>query len=1077
MCPSSGHGAGRWVRLKRVLRSWRSQEVQPLVLLVPAALLLLLVLYCFPVLSAVVLCAAGACLYYSSSGPAVWRYLDWRQLTGGGAPGRRQRPAGHRRQREPGLKWTPASLLLLMGSYLGKQDPPARAVGRGSRELKERLSRPNPAVATPARRLSFRETPRLSSRAFLSPRRRYPIHQPQYSMPGSLPTVYFDGYQKKCLLSPKSSLVRSPVTVKIARPDPNIARSPVLDDLLSPGPASPLVQCSPDPCAKETVLNAIRERRKRMNKDEEHSTIGGLENKRRRQASSGSRDSSFEYPLPNGTLPSCVSKPDSLKRGLNSQVLEDTVNKRSRTSSMSSLSSSAMNGLAMSSHNAITSSYSSSKVILQKRKRTQNVSAVSSSPSSRSQTPDLSAKKAREESHDVSPSTSVQQDKDQAGKFGDTPPSKSVNSSENGSGGARRKKVLLVYSGRSDQYPLPPPPLVGYSVTSKDFDSEKKASLQRLNKALEDAAGSVPLSAAPAATVLLSSASSTTVTTTLTATSPFNLPTTAAAALTLPTSSASSNNLLLSLTKMQNKEETQAPAPAQTVNTSTSKEKIPISSVEPAIPRISNPLTAPSFSTPAVTESSNRAPLIPSDTAQPKSEPPKSTLLQILTKPLENDSQTGFKPIFPTNGTTPLVSSTVPSTISNSVSSANTFKPIFGDQNTQPAPTSGTFKPIFGDSTVQLPASSSFTFQMNSTSPAASSLFSAFGAKSTNTTLSTESVTKPSLAAPTSSSSSTTNTFTASLFSSVATSASGSNPAPVNSFPTSNAPSDSQAKPFVFGQPPTSQATSGLNIFSSTQSAPTTAAQPQQPSLFGSNTSAFTATISSNAAVFSTNSGTSAFNSTSGSGIQAENPAQNSVGFGSSGTQPSFGTATQPAFGSTSQPTFGANAQPAFGGNTTFPFGNSAPAASKVTFGNMNSTQTNSTPAANLFGSKPFPFGENSNSVSTFGTPNATPAQTLGFGNSLAQNNSAITNPSTPLNFGTPAPTENKLAFGSQFGRNSPAGSLPFTTSTPSFASPATFGQGVPGQGTPGSFSIGLISKPSGSRQRVMARRQHQRKK
>lgn len=120
-------------------------------LLVPAGLLLLLVLYFFPVLSALGLCAAGAWLYYSSSGTAVWR-----QLTGGGAPGRRQRPVGYRRQREPVLKWTPASLLLLMGSYLGKQDPPARAMGRGSRELKERLSRPNPAVLTPARRLSFR---------------------------------------------------------------------------------------------------------------------------------------------------------------------------------------------------------------------------------------------------------------------------------------------------------------------------------------------------------------------------------------------------------------------------------------------------------------------------------------------------------------------------------------------------------------------------------------------------------------------------------------------------------------------------------------------------------------------------------------------------------------------------------------------------------------------------------------------------------------------------------------------------------------------------------------------------------
>ncbi|XP_073472693.1 nuclear envelope pore membrane protein POM 121 isoform X3 [Aquarana catesbeiana] len=1006
MCPSSGHGGGWWVRLKRVLRAWRSQEVQPVLVLVPAALLLLLVLYFFPVLSALGLCAVGAWLYYSTSGTAVWR-----QLTGGGggASGRRQRPVGYRRQREPGLRWTPASLLLLMGSYLGKQDPPARAMGRGSRELKERLSRPNPAVPTPARRLSFRETPGLSSRAFLSPRRRYPIHQPQYSMPGSLPTVYFDGYQKKCLLSPKSSLVRSPVTVKIARPDPKISRSPVLDNLLSPGPASPLVQCSPDPCAKETVLNAIRESRKRMNKDE-HSTTGGLENKRRRQASSGSRDSSFEYPLPNGTLPSCVSKPDSLKRGLNSHILEDTVNKRSRTSSISSLNSSAINGIAMSSHNAISSSYSSSKVILQKRKRTQNVSAVSSSPSSRSQTPDLSAKKAREESHENSPLSAVQQNKDQTGRckssghccIGDTPPSNSsVNSSENGSGGARRKKVLLVYSGRSDQYPLPPPPLVGYSVTSKDFDSEKKASLQRLNKALEDAS-----------------------------------------------------------------------APAQTVNISASNEKIPTStSTAPAV-SVGNPLTAPSLSAPAVTESSNCVPLPQSNAAQPKLEPPKSTVLQLLAKPLESNSQTGFKPVFPTSVTTPLaVSSTGPSTTSNSVSSANTFKPIFGDQNTQPASTSSTFKPIFGDSTAQPPASSSFAFQMNSTSSAASSLFSAFGAKSTNTTVSTESATRPSLAPPTSNSSSTTNTFTASLFS-AATSASGSNPAPVNSFPASNAPSDSQAKQFVFGQTPTSQATSGLNMFSSTQSAPTTAPQPQQPSLFGSNTSAFTATISSNAPAFPTNSGTSAFNSTSGSGVQAENPAQNSsVNFGSSGTQPTFGTTgTQPAFGSTSQPTFGANSQPAFGGNTTFAFGNSTPAAAKVTFGNMNSTQTNSTPATNIFGTKPFTFGENSNSVSTFGTPNATPAPA--FGNSLAQNNSAITNPSAPLNFGTPAPTENKLAFGSQFGQNSPAGSLPFATSTPSFASPGTFGQG-----TPGSFSIGLISKPAGSRQRVMARRQHPRKK
>ena len=47
---------------------------------------------------------------------------------------------------------------ILMGSYLGKPDSPS-AVGRlggaGTKELRERLSRPNHAVHTPNRRLSF----------------------------------------------------------------------------------------------------------------------------------------------------------------------------------------------------------------------------------------------------------------------------------------------------------------------------------------------------------------------------------------------------------------------------------------------------------------------------------------------------------------------------------------------------------------------------------------------------------------------------------------------------------------------------------------------------------------------------------------------------------------------------------------------------------------------------------------------------------------------------------------------------------------------------------------------------------
>ncbi|XP_075052763.1 nuclear envelope pore membrane protein POM 121 [Mixophyes fleayi] len=1079
MCPSGGQGGGFWDRIRRSLRDTLSREFHPIVLLLPAALTLLVVVYLFPVLSALVLCAGGYWAYHSSGRPG-WRFPEWRQLIGGGA-GRRLKPVPHRRHREPALKWTQSPLLLLMGSYLGKQEPPVRAMGRGTRDLKERLSQPNPTVPTPARRLSFRETPGASNRTFMSPRRRYPTHQPQYSMPGALPMVYLDGYQRKSLLSPKNYMVRSPVTVKIARPDPNITRSPVLDNLLSPCPASPPVLSAPDPCAKETVLNAIRESRKRINKDEEYNVVGDLENKRRRQASSGSAESSFESPLANGVL-SYVLRPDNLKRGLNTPLLDDNVIKRSRTSSNNSLNSSAMNGvITMSAHNAITSSYSSSRDLLQKRKRSnQNTSAVSSSPSSRSQTPDLSAKKARDELHETSPLTPVGLgNREQSGQLNETHSAKSsaVNSSfENVSGGTRRKKVLLVCSGRADHYPLPPPPLVGYNITSKDFDAEKKAFLQRLNKALEDPTDPVPVG----------STSSTKANSPLPSTI-FSLPTTTPVTLGLQTSTANSNPLLQSLAKMQSKEGSQAPAQTVSAETLHLNDKVPtlarsslnepckINSLQPA------PMAAGSLgsTTPQ-----------PVDVAQPKSESPKNILHTLLTNPLENDSQSRFKPIFPSNegANPPTVSSSLMST--TSLPAANTFKPVFGDQNTQQGQPTGTFKPIFGDQnsqqgqpantfkpifgdpTAQQPVSSAspFTFQMNTTSTASTPSFSGFGATvTTNTTQSTDGNTKPSLSLPTSNSS-TTN-FSLSSFPLAGTTNGVPAPASVNPFLGSNTTADSQTKStLMFGQKPTSQETPILPVFGNAQTAPTSTSQPQQSTMFASTTSAFTAALGSHPPSFSVNSGTSNFNSSSGSGVQADKPTPTSVvGFGASGGQASFGAGSQPNFGSNSQPAFGSNSQSAFGTNPNFTFG-TTPAASKATpFGSMNSTQTNSTPT-NLFGaSKPF-----TSTAVSFGA-NTAPTPTMSFENTPgAQNRTGNPNQCTPLSFVTPGPTENKIPFATpSFGQSSSTGAVAFGPSTPAaFANPgSSFGQASPG------FSIGLTSKHSGARQRVTARRQHPRKK
>ncbi|XP_075710253.1 nuclear envelope pore membrane protein POM 121 [Rhinoderma darwinii] len=1050
MCPSGGRVGGVRDRLRRLIRNGLNRELQPVTLLLPAALLLLVFVYCFPVLSALVLCVVAGWAY-TRSGGLLWRLPEWGQRAGGAAL-IRPRPVLYRRLREPVVKWSPVSLLLLMGSYLGKQEPPARALGRGTRDLKERLTRPNPAVPTPARRLSFRETPVVYNRTFMSPRRRYPTHQPQYSMPGSLPTVYVDGFPRKTLLSPKYSQIRSPLTVKIARPDPNITRSPVLNSLLSPGPASPsVIYAPPDPCAKETVLNAIRESRKRMNKDEEYNIGAGTENKRRRQASSGSGES--ESPMVNGSL-SYVSKSDTLKRALNTQVLDEAVHKRSRTSSNSSLNSCTMNGFTMPTHNAITSSFSSSRVLLQKRKRNcQNTSVISSSPSSRSQTPDLSAKKAREELHEVSQSTPVKSGSgDQSGQFNETPSSKSsaLNSSDNGSGGPRRKKVLLVCSGR-DQYPLPPPPVVGYNITSKDLDSEKKAFLQRLNKALEETAESIPASSAPSTA------------TTVAASPVFSLSTTSA--LTSHTSTASSNPLLQSLAKMQNKEGSQAPV--QAVAADFPNPALGLSSPKEVSGHCQIVSFTPTPQPAAVVPSNLPSQLNSAVQNKPES---KSSLLQLLTQPSGNESQSSFKPLFPSNASAnpPSVSSSSPSM--PSVSSTNTFKPIFGEQNVQQNQPASTFKPRFGDSSTQQPATSAapFTFQANPTSTAPPA-FSGFGAAMTSTTPSTDSAPKPSISLPTSSSATTSFSST---FSGGVTSSSVAGSAPANTFLGSGTSSDSQTKTtFVFGQAPTSQATPGLNMFGNTQTAP--ASQPQQ-SMFGANASVFSVALNSNPPPYPASSGTSTFISSSGTGVQANKPATNPLAsFGTSGGQSTFGSGAQPAFGSSSQTAFGANSQPAFGSNTTFTFGSTSATANPTAFGTMNSTQTNSAPTTNQFGaaSKPFPFGEQAKPAGSFGaTTSVVPAPAMSFGNSsVAQN-------STSLSFGTPGPAENNLSFGTpatpSFGHNASPVPINFMTPTSSFGSPGpSFGQANPG------FSIGVTSKASGARQRLMARRQHTRKK
>lgn len=67
-----------------------------------------------------------------------------------------------------------------------------------------------------------------STRFTLTPRRRYPIQQAQYAALGTLPSICWDEYRRKNRLSiHHSSIAHSPVTVKIARPESSIGRSPL----------------------------------------------------------------------------------------------------------------------------------------------------------------------------------------------------------------------------------------------------------------------------------------------------------------------------------------------------------------------------------------------------------------------------------------------------------------------------------------------------------------------------------------------------------------------------------------------------------------------------------------------------------------------------------------------------------------------------------------------------------------------------------------------------------------------------------------------------------------------------------
>uniref|UniRef100_A0A8C7ST00 POM121 transmembrane nucleoporin n=1 Tax=Oncorhynchus mykiss TaxID=8022 RepID=A0A8C7ST00_ONCMY len=1008
---------------------------------------------------------------------------------------------------------------ILMGSYIGKAKSPASVVGRpragassvantNAREqftLRERLARPNQAVITPNRRLSFGGEPLGTMGRFtITPQRHYPLQQTGTSSVGILPPTQWDGFRKKNILTPRNSpAVHSPVTVKIARPDHNTTQSQ-FDHLNSPGVlGSPGLGAPADPCSKETVLSVLKESRKRVVEDD-RSFTAGQKSKRRRHDSSGSAHLAFEPLLPNGAPSQLVS----LKRGLNAMVEESTM-KRSRTSSISSVSCGLTpSGTLGSVRNSIRSSLSSSQGITQwKKASTRSLSPLSSPGSSRSQTPERASKKPSQCT--VCPVT---------GKLSPAPevPVASASSDSAGSG-KRKRKIPLVSSRRGDQISLPPPPELGYTITVKDLDQEKKAALSQINTVLKEpehdidfwAISFVPEPEKPAPVVTTSSkppvsdnptptllASHLTVSMPARVAAPIpvinldpvpsNTVNTAPTSTSFPVTNTPAANPLLESLKMMRNNPLTSPAPPSL------SQPAPPSLSQPAPPSLSQP-APPSLSQPAPPSLSQPAPPSLSQPAPPSRSQPASTMPSAFTQALSQVTKaTSSVPILggaslfgmanpltaPSSSLGPTTTATTETTSSNNPLLASVFKPIFGATTLAPegTPVLPTFKPIFGSATAtsafgqpastsapsnaMAPAASMFTGLSNSTNPATppsvKSLFGNWSALPATTAATTTATGRSTFQFGTASTTAPGPTLSSTAAATTSNSSFSFGAMTTTSAATQPTPSATTQGGFTFGQPVATQSSTTASFggfgMATAAAATATAPAPANQSTFTFGKSSFEAPAAS---VFpgaiQAPAATAAANPfTFGSPATGATPAPFAFGAAATTATSTFGTTTKLAFGANSTGfafgnTTGTPAAPAFG-SATQTVGILPASAPTFSFGGVSTQQAPATPAQPATGG--FNFGA-AISGTQFGTSNPT-TQTPGF------------------NFGTSTPA---------FGQSTAAGPVPF-------GSPGTPVQGFSAMGSSSfgspsapSFSIGAGSKTSGARQRLQARRQHPRKK
>ncbi|KAF6293498.1 POM121 transmembrane nucleoporin like 2 [Rhinolophus ferrumequinum] len=270
-----------------------------------------------------------------------------------------------------------------MGSNLGKPGRPPRAPAGGRAKVPRRpvnrrpvqslhqvhrvqyVHRAHPAPRLrPWRRRQTWDAARPTVRVVGEDGRRFPIRRPQDSIVGPLPSALWESYWNFRIWSPRQPRAPwSPVTIKISPPEQRgvASKSPAQISSVESSPS----EKPPGPCAKETVLRALRECKKGRVRTQEPLFPEGLHSEK----SPDTKPSAFKPLVQNGVCTSFVPRPGSLKRSLDAGSSDHNLHKRPSRSSVSSWVSTQTGGPCSSKRNAITSSYSSSRGFSERWKR------------------------------------------------------------------------------------------------------------------------------------------------------------------------------------------------------------------------------------------------------------------------------------------------------------------------------------------------------------------------------------------------------------------------------------------------------------------------------------------------------------------------------------------------------------------------------------------------------------------------------------------------------------------------------------------------------------------------------------